>query len=174
MAEIRYPVGKFVQPESVDAQVRQTWIQELASVPQRLHAAVQGLDDGQLDTRYRADSWTLRQVAHHLADASMNGLIRTKLALTETMPTVKPFDEGGWADLADSAQLDVAPSLAIVDGIYARWTALLLSLREEDFARAFNHPVNGPTTLDHATAFFVWHAKHHISQIVALREQEGW
>ena len=66
-------------------------------------AAVAGLSDEQLDTPYRPDGWTVRQVVHHVADSHMNSFIRFRLALTEDEPTVKPYDEAKWALLKDAA-----------------------------------------------------------------------
>lgn len=51
------------------------------------------LTDEQLDTQYRPNGWTIRQVIHHCADSHMNSLTRLKLTLTEDKPTIKPYFE---------------------------------------------------------------------------------
>ena len=86
---LRYPLGRFAEVPLTGA-VRAAAIGRLAALPGQARAAVAGLSDAQLDTRYRPDGWTIRQVVHHLADSHMNGLIRLKLALTEDHPTIKP------------------------------------------------------------------------------------
>ena len=48
----------------------------------------------------------MRQVVHHVPDSHVNAYIRSKLALTEDAPTIKPYDEKTWAKLADSADAD--------------------------------------------------------------------
>ena len=66
--EIRYPIGTYrYQPGVTEAQ-RRTWIDAIAAAPAELGAAVAGLSAAQLDTPYRPDGWTVRQVAHHLPD----------------------------------------------------------------------------------------------------------
>jgi hypothetical protein len=40
-------------------------------------------------------------VVHHLADSHLNSLIRFKFALTEDRPTIKPYFEARWAELAE-------------------------------------------------------------------------
>ena len=50
---------------------------------------------------------------HHLADSHANAYVRFKLALTEEWPTIKPYDEAAWADLADS-RLPIERSLAMI------------------------------------------------------------
>ncbi len=98
--DLRYPVGRFT-PGPPSAARRAADIADIAALPDTIRAAVAGLDDRQLDTPYRPEGWTVRQVVHHVADSHMNALIRLKLALTEDNPTIKPYDENAWATLAD-------------------------------------------------------------------------
>jgi uncharacterized damage-inducible protein DinB len=174
LEQLKYPIGKFHFDEQTAADLRQSRIEELAATAVRLRQAVEGLTDDQLDTPYRPDGWTARQVAHHLADASMNGFIRAKLALTENQPLVKTFEENEWVKLPDSNRLPVEPSLRMLEGIHERMDALLRSLPPETFSLAFQHPVSGLNTLDRLLAYFSWHGKHHAAHITSLRRREGW
>src|ERR1700732_4293995 len=99
MPDLRYPIGPFEACAPPDLDMRLKMLSELAEVPNRLRAAVAGLTDRQRDTPYRPAGWTVRQVIHHLADAQMNWYIRTRLALTENEPIVRPYDEVQWAEL---------------------------------------------------------------------------
>jgi uncharacterized damage-inducible protein DinB len=167
----RFPIGKF---EVARFSSRDENIATIASLPERLRAAVRGLSDDQIDTPYREGGWTVRQTVHHVADSHMNAQIRFKLALTEDeVPTIRPYYEDRWAELGDVG-LPVDVSLAIVDGIHARWTALLSSLKEEAFARRFLHPETGEWTLEAALALYAWHSLHHTAHITRLRERNGW
>src|SRR5689334_16270094 len=93
MSDLRYPVGKFEwkQPdnETQSARNRAEFIDVLSKLPARMRSAVQGLTPEQLDTPYRPEGWTVRQVVHHVPDSHMNAYIRFKLALTEDTPTIK-------------------------------------------------------------------------------------
>ena len=99
--DLRYPIGRFRAVMPVTSELRAAAIDAIAGLPDRMRAAVADLTDDQLDTPYRPEGWTVRQVVHHVADSHMNGLIRVKLALTEETPTIKPYDENAWALLAD-------------------------------------------------------------------------
>lgn len=173
LEQLMFPIGKFVKPDSLTEAQRASLIGELAEVPAKLKQAVEGLNDEQLDTPYRPDGWTVRQVVHHLADASLNQYTRFKLALTEDNPTIKAFEEDPWAALADS-KLPIASSIALADGLYERWNAFLRAMSANDFARTFVHPVNGRMDLNILLAICVWHGKHHIAHIASLRERMGW
>ncbi|MCC6784301.1 MAG: putative metal-dependent hydrolase [Planctomycetes bacterium] len=170
----KYPIGRFAMPSSVDAALRRTWIDGIAAQPTAFRNAVAGLSDAQLDTPYRDGGWTLRQVAHHLPDSHLHAYCRTKYALTEDHPTVKPYDEAAWSKLPD-ALLPVAPSLAIFEHVTTRWLVVLRAMREAEFARTWFHPEQGKTfTLDRLLGLYDWHGRHHLAHITALRQRRGW
>jgi hypothetical protein len=171
---LRYPVGKFDARMSFTSTTRKAAIDRIAALPVELRSAVTDLSDRQLDTPYRPQGWTVRQVVHHVADSHMNGLIRTKLALTEHNPTIKPYDEGAWAALADM-RMPIEESLWIVDGVHARWAAVFRSMDDAQFARTFVHPERGVTlTLEFQVHDYAWHSSHHLAHVTRLRQREGW
>jgi len=170
----RYPVGKFSPPEgAVPAEQRAQLLNQVAEAPAKLRSAIEGLTETQLDTPYRPGGWTSRQVVHHVADSHMNGFIRFKLGLSEDNPTIKPYPEHLWADLADQ-KLPTDVSLPIVENVHERWVAVLRSMKETDWERTFNHPEMGVQRLDRALALYAWHGRHHVAHITSLRKQEGW
>ncbi|MEM6567731.1 MAG: YfiT family bacillithiol transferase [Planctomycetota bacterium] len=175
MEALRFPVGRFAPPARTptDDDVA-AWIAEIEDAPRRLREAVEGLSDAQLDTRYRPEGWTVRQVAHHVADSHANSFVRFKWALTEDEPTIKAYFEARWAELADYA-LPLAPSLDYLDALHARWTPLLRSLGPDERARGFIHPETGDRVrLDVNMAIYAWHSRHHIAHITALARRAGW
>lgn len=169
----RYPIGQFAMPEQVTPQRRQAAIDEIASTPAKLRAAVKGLNDTHLDTPYREGGWTVRQVIHHVPDSHMNALIRLKLALTEERPTIKPYNEAAWADLAD-AKMPLEVSQSLLDSVHARWDRIWRSLKPEHFARKLVHPDHGDRTIDWLLFVYEWHGQHHTAHITELRKQKGW
>lgn len=171
--DLRYPIGRDVAPASTTHAERAERIAAIAALPSNLRAAVAGLSDAQLDTPYRPGGWTVRQTVHHVADSHANGYIRQKLAVTEQNPTVKPYAEQLWAELADT-KLPIEPSLRMVDSIHERWATVLRSLSAGDFARTYQHPENGLMSLDVSLASYAWHGRHHVAHITELRKREGW
>ncbi|MGY4538653.1 putative damage-inducible protein DinB [Mucilaginibacter sp. UYNi724] len=163
--EMRYPIGKFVPPVSYTEQDMRQWTHDIATLPGRIREAILGLTYEQLDTQYRTGGWTLRQVVHHLADSHMNSLCRFKLALTEDNPTIKPYDEAGWAIQADY-RLPVEPSLKMLDGIHQHMIALFESFTEDQWNRTFVHPESGSVTpLKKNLALYAWHGNHHLAHL---------
>jgi hypothetical protein len=170
----RYPIGRFEMPEEVTKEGRQQAIDEIASAPAKLRAAVQGLNGAQLDTPYREGGWTVRQVVHHVPDSHLNAYIRLKLALTEEKPIIKPYDEAAWAKLADSKNVPIEVSQVLLDSVHARWDSLWRSMKPEHFARVLVHPEHGDRTVDWLLFLYEWHGKHHTAHITELRKQRGW
>src|ERR1035438_10257206 len=133
MEDLRFPIGKFDRtkgPNTPDD--RKKLIDAIAELPEHLKQALTGLNGKQLDTPYREGGWTVRQVTHHLADSHMNSYIRYKLALTEDNPTIKPYNEAAWAELADSRVTPIDVSLALLENLHARWVVLLRTLKPTD------------------------------------------
>ena len=173
--DLRYPVGQFEWPKTVSHEEREQHIGEIAAAPARFRAAVQGLDDHQLDTPYRDGGWTVRQVVHHFADSHMNAYVRFRLAITEKGPTVKPYDEAKWAELIDARTMPVEVSLRLIESLHERWVTLLRSCSDADFARILHHPeYAGTVRLDTYLAQYGWHCRHHAAHITGLRGRMGW
>jgi uncharacterized damage-inducible protein DinB len=152
--------------------VRAAEINTLRQLPSRLRDAVKDLDDSQLDAPYREGGWTVRQLVHHIADSHMNSYVRFKLALTEDCPTIKPYDEAAWAELADSKQ-PIEPSLDLIGALHARWVALLEAMTDADYRRELQHPERGRQNLATTLALYDWHSRHHTAHITALRARQG-
>jgi hypothetical protein len=173
MDDLRYPVGKFRFPASVSPADLAVLLDQIDEAPARLRAAVTGLNDSQLDTPYRPGGWTVRQVVHHVPDSHMNSFTRFRLALTEHSPTIKPYDEALWAELAD-ARMPVEPSLLLLESLHARWVYMLRSLSAADWKRTFRHPDLGLVSLEYNAALYAWHGRHHVAHITSLRGRMNW
>ena len=175
MEDLRYPIGPFEFDGKADSRLREHWIGEIAAAPGALRAAVAGLTSQQLDTPYRTQGWTVRQVVHHLPDSHLNAYTRIKLALTEDEPLIKPYDQARWAELPDVRITPVETSLTLLECLHRRWVLLLRELGPAEFGRRFRHPEHGRSIgLDEVLAMYAWHGRHHVAQITSLRTRMGW
>jgi uncharacterized damage-inducible protein DinB len=174
MNDLRFPIGKFHYEGPLTEQQKQAFLTEIAQTPANLRAAVKGLSDAQLDTPYRPEGWTVRQVVHHLPDSHLNSYVRFKLALTEDEPTIKPYAENLWAELPDTKNTPVEVSLTLLDSLHDRWLRLLRSLTPEQWKRSFRHPAMGLMDLEKTLALYAWHGRHHVAHITSLRQRSGW
>ena len=175
MTDLRYPIGNFVYEGAMTDARRAACVARIAAAPAALRAAVAGLRDPQLDTPYRPGGWTVRQVVHHVPDSHLNAYVRMRLALTEDVPTIKPYEEARWAELPDARTLPVEVSLALLEALHVRWTALLRTFGAADGARQLRHPEHGRLmTIDELLALYAWHGEHHVAHVTGLRARNGW
>lgn len=174
----RFPIGKFryQEPQSAEetAEQRKQSIDALAAMPRDFRHAVKDLTEAQLDTPYREGGWTVRQLIHHVPDSHMNAYVRFKMALTESDPVIKTYEEQLWAELPDSRETPVEVSLTMLEALHTRWVVLLRALCDEQFARCYVHPQLGPMSLQKALAMYAWHGAHHTAHVMELRKKMGW
>jgi uncharacterized damage-inducible protein DinB len=173
-SDIRYPIGRFNFKDPFRSEDRSLWLMQLGEAPAKMRAAVEGLSDSQLDTPYRPEGWTVRQVVHHLADAHVNWYIRPKLAVTEDQPITKTYAEQLWAELGDARTSPVEASLRMLEGVTARWCRFFESLTPEQWLRTFANPEWGTLTVEDTLRGMAWHSRHHTAHIIGLRERMGW
>ncbi|WP_273127154.1 YfiT family bacillithiol transferase [Metabacillus sp. HB246100] len=163
---LKYPIGKFTVPTNVTRENLNIWIEDIERMPTQLEQVITTLSESQLNCSYRPGGWTVHQIVHHLADSHMNSFIRFKLALTEELPTIKPYDETIWANLADVQKTSLFVSLELLIALHVRWTSLLKTMSDADFQRCFYHPELKKTiSLAENLALYSWHGKHHIEHI---------
>jgi len=175
LEQLKYPIGKFEKPEIITKVILSNWVSEISTFPTRLLSAVDHLTEQQLETQYRPEGWTIRQVVHHCADSHMNSFTRLKLALTEDQPTIKPYFEERWAELLDTKSMPIEPSLKMIEGIHKRWTVLLMSLTDEQYERTFIHPEHGKTyRVDENIGMYAWHCNHHLAHITETIKRNNW
>jgi uncharacterized damage-inducible protein DinB len=172
--DLRYPIGEFKFEGPLTDDQRAAFIGKIEETPARMRAAVTGLNDEQLNTPYRPQGWTIRQVVHHVPESHLNSYLRFKLAITEDEPTIKPYFEDRWAELDDARQAPIALSLDLLEALHGRWIWFLRSLKQADFQRTFRHPELGIVSLDKNVALYAWHGQHHVAHITSLRERMGW
>lgn len=168
----RYPIGRYQRESEFDSARRAELIAEIEAVPAAVRSAVAGLDAVGWNVAYRDDGWTIRQVVHHLADSHLNAAVRFRLALTEPTPTIKPYDERGWADLPDYAITPPEVSIVMLEALHRRWVDLLRALTEADFSRDLHHPEHQRKwTLDEMLGLYAWHGRHHVAHIHQARQR---
>jgi len=169
---LRFPIGVFIIPKDVKQIELNQWIKSISDFPKTITELTNGLTKEQLNTPYRPEGWTLKQVVHHCADSHMSSIKRFKLALTEDKPTIRPYPEHLFAELIDSKDDDITDSLAIIKAVHRKWTNLLNNMKPSDFDRTFIHPEHGTVfALSAATAMYAWHGEHHLGHVKLCLEK---
>jgi uncharacterized damage-inducible protein DinB len=148
---------------------RQKMIAQIRELPAKVEESVRGIPDEEMNRPAGGEGWSIRQVVHHMADAHLNAFTRMKLILTEEKPIIKPYDQEAWAELPDTTQLPLEPSLQILRGLHYRWSSLLESVAEGDWQRQGVHLENGLMTLDDGLTHYSGHGENHLRQIAKIK-----
>ncbi|MFS4456205.1 YfiT family bacillithiol transferase [Maribacter sp. 2304DJ31-5] len=175
LEKLRYPIGKFEMPIVVSSKQISEWIAVLESLPDKLSDLVMSLTDEQLDTPYRPEGWTVRQLVHHISDSHHHSYIRFKWAMTEETPLIKPYQEKEWSKLFDARTAPIQMSLNHLKAVHVKLVYFLRGLSPEDLGRRFRHPVgNTQTSLVENIGRYAWHSDHHFAHIQNLIKKKGW
>lgn len=175
LEQLRYPIGKFDCPKNITSEQISSWISILEHFPSRLENLVMDLTDKQLDTHYRPEGWTIRQVVHHLSDSHHNSYTRFKWALTEDKPVIKVYYEQRWAELFDTKTAPIEMSINHLKAVHAKLVFLVKGLHISDLDKAFIHPEGNETImLKENLGIYAWHCNHHYAHIENVLKREGW
>lgn len=175
LEQLKYPIGKLIVPENITSKNIEDWISILEKFPQELEFLTRELSENQLDTRYREQGWTIRQVIHHCYDSHHNSYTRFKWALTEDNPVIKVYFEERWAELKDSNSAPIFLSIDALKALHAKWVFLLNGLSSKDLEKTFIHPSgNEQVTLKENIGIYAWHCNHHFAHIEQLMIRKGW
>jgi hypothetical protein len=128
-------------------------------------AALDGLTDAQLDHVPAHGGWTARMVAHHVADSETNSSIRLRRLVAEEAPLIIGYDEALWATRLRYDR-PIGSAVAVVLAVRSASLELLLTLSEEDWARARGrHSESGDYDLDTWLRTYARHPREHAEQI---------
>ncbi len=178
-ADLRYPIGKLREDKwsgsAFGHTIKNQLLHDIKMLPANLEYSIHNLDEQQLETPYRPDGWTIKELIHHIADSHINAYTRFKLGLTENNPTIKTYDEAAWAQLPDTKHLPVNISLTLLHALHARWYQLLYDMNDAQWERTIFHPErNASITLWELLKLYSWHSRHHTAHITHLRERMKW
>jgi len=175
LEKLKYPIGKFDAPKKISPEQINSWISILEHFPNRLELLVRDLTNDQLDTSYRLDGWTIRQVVHHLSDSHHNSYTRFKWSLTEEKPLIKAYYEERWAELFDSRTAPIEMSLNHLKAVHAKLVYLVKGLDVLELNKSFIHPEGNETVLlKENLGIYAWHCNHHYAHIENLLKQKDW
>ena len=166
LKKLQYPIGEFKLPDIINNEDINSWINDIDKFPSELKKLTSNLSTVELNWKYRAGGWTIRQIVHHCADSHINSYVRFKLTLTEDLPTIRPYYEDRWAEVSDSLEYDIQNSLDILTALHNKWVKLLRRLSSEELNREFIHPEQtNRISLKENIGIYAWHSNHHLEHI---------
>lgn len=164
---VQYPIGKWAAKEIYSTEEIQQNMADILAYPLKYRELTENLSNEDLEKIYRAGSWTIRQVVHHVADTHLWHFIRIKQALTEENPQGIFGNVNALSTLPDAAKAPIEDSLQMIESTHKRYAYLFLNIPASDYHRTYYHPFRQiNVTLPQAIDMTVWHAKHHLGHIL--------
>lgn len=167
LEQLKFPIGTFIKKEEYSVEELNKMIEDIARVPLIYKKLAQSLATDELSKTYRAGSWNVQQLFHHVADIQLLHFLRMKRAVTEAdYHEVTLIDMDGWAHTRDGIDAPVEDSILMLEGITRRYVYLISSLSDEELRIAYYHPVRAfYINQVQAVAMSDWHLKHHLAHI---------
>ena len=166
LEQLKYPIGKFKKPETITQEQLEEAIKILQIFPEQLKHLTYSLKEEILDSPYRPEGWTIRQLIHHIADSHHHCYNRIRWTLSEDKPTIKAYDQDGVAKMYDYTYAPIAFSLSHIEALHQKIVYILSHLKDAEWSRSFNHPEwEGETDLKSLAMLYAWHSMHHFAHI---------
>ncbi len=127
-------------------------------------AAVAGLSVEELDARPFEGEWTVREIAHHLADGELNSAVRLRRLIAEDRPTLPGYDEMEFSRRLHYGERPIGPSLAAMRAARAATLEILERLTDAEWARTGTHTEQGPYSVEAWLRDYAPHPHDHAEQ----------
>ena len=131
-------------------------------------AALEGVTDAELDSRPGPNTWTAREIVHHLADSEMTSAIRLRLLVAEENAAIRGYDQNEFAKRLHYDR-PIGTSLVAFQAARSSTGDLLDRMTEADFAKTGTHPEHGRYSVDRWLEIYAEHAHKHADQIRRAR-----
>ena len=152
----------------MDQATREALIAQYEAGYDRVVEALEQITEAELDARPTPDSWTAREIVHHLADSEMTSAIRIRRLLVEDAPLIQGYDQDAfvrvlWSDRPIDASLQAF-------GAARRCTVpILRRMTDSDWGRAGIHSESGRYSTEDWLEVYGVHAHDHADQIEQAR-----
>jgi hypothetical protein len=140
----------------------------LGSTANKLAALVNGITTDTLTRRPVPDKWSIAEILAHLAESEMVFAYRLRLVLGNSGTEIQAFDQNVWHDNAGYLNADVPNALKLFETLRASNTALLKSLKKEQWNHYGMHQERGKETVTRIVEMFAGHDVNHTMQIEGI------
>jgi hypothetical protein len=150
---------------TLTADERERLIQQYATAPARLRAAVSAVPPEGMQWRPTPVEFSVHEIVCHCADSETNAAVRIRYLIAEKDPVIVGYDPASWASRFDYHSHPLEAALAAVDAVRANTAALLRRLPDDAWQNAGTHTESGRYTGNHWLKIYSEHLEEHIDQI---------
>jgi hypothetical protein len=129
--------------------------------------AVADVTEAELDVRGIEGEWTVREIAHHLADSELTSAVRLRRLIAEDEPVIQGYDETAFVRRLHVTSRPIATSIDAAAAARASTLTILEALTEDEWSRWGTHTDQGPYAVEEWLRSYADHPWDHADQ--ALR-----
>ena len=138
-----------------------------------LKATLEQAPAGSIDFRPSPETWTIREIIHHMPDSEASGFVRCRKIIAESGVTVDVYDQDIWTDKLKYRSRDITHALELFRLMRLTTLDLLRTVEEPVWANNYvMHPERGRLTLQQWLEVYAHHGDSHAGQI--RRNVEAW
>ncbi len=124
------------------------------------------LSDSQLD-KSSNESWSARQVIHHVADSEAQSYARLRRLIAEPGTQIQGYDEAGWGEneTLGYKEQPITHSLEVFRAVRGSSLELIKRLKPEQLNNSGTHSESGEYTIKKWLETYINHPLEHAAQI---------
>lgn len=131
--------------------------------------AVAGVTEAELDRTGIDGEWTIREIAHHLADSELASTIRLRRLIAEDEPLIQGYDEASYVRRLHVTERPIATSVDAAAAARASSLSILEALTEDEWARTGRHSESGAYSVEDWLRTYANHPWDHADQARRVR-----
>jgi hypothetical protein len=136
-------------------------------------AAMADVEDGELDKRPLEGEWTVREIAHRLADSELTSAVRLRRLIAEDVPILQGYDEATFVRRLHVTDRPIGSSIAAAEAARASTLTILEALTDDEWTRTGTHAEQGSYSVEAWLMDYADHPWDHAAQarrvLAALR-----
>lgn len=150
---------------TTDAAERDRLIEQYATGPARLRAAVQAVPAEAMQWRPEPGEFSVHEIVVHCADSETNAAARIRYLMAEAEPVILGYDPDNWASRFDYRGHPLEAALATVEAVRANTAPLIRGLDEASWDKTGTHSESGRYTGHDWLRIYSAHLEEHVAQI---------
>ena len=150
---------------TLDATERDRLIEQYASGPARLQAALEAVPQQAMKWRPQPGEFSVHEIVVHCADSETNAAARIRYLMAEAEPVILGYDPGNWASRFDYHSHPLDAALATIEAVRANTVPLIRRLEPGAWDKAGTHSESGRYTGHDWLRTYSAHVEEHVAQI---------
>jgi len=128
-------------------------------------AAVADVSASELDAHPTEGEWSIREIAHHLADGELTSAVRLRRLIAEDDAAILGYDERSFTDRLHATERSIASSVGAAAAARASTLSILEHLTEDEWNRTGSHSESGAYGVERWLAIYAEHPWEHADQV---------